>query len=145
MLRVRLENAVECRSTTVVIEPVELTGVTLPVTPGGMSPVLPAVLFPTTDSVGTCDVVADVLLLLEDDEVSPGKADGVGISATAEGVWLTLEGDKVLGVPDKAVSMSWVVPSVGVSSLWEDERVDVIPAETLLAPDSVLVSMVWVV
>ena len=134
----------ECRSATVVIEPVELTGVTLPVTPGGLSPGLPALLFPTTDSVGTCDVVADVLLPLEDDEVSPGEADGVALSATVEGVWLTLEGDEGLGVPDMAVFMSWVVPSVGVSSLWEDEGEDVIAADKLLIADSVLVSMVWV-
>ena len=137
-----MECAVECPSGPLVIEPVELTGVTLPVTPGGMSPVLPAVLFPTIDSVGTCDVVADVLLLLEDDEVSPGEADGVGISVTAEGVWLIVEDDEVLGVPDMAVS--WVVPSVGVSPLREDEGEDVIIAETLLVADSVLVSMVWV-
>ena len=40
--------------------------------------------------------------------------------------------------------VSWVVPSVGVSPLWEDEGEDVIIAETLLVADSVLVSMVWV-
>ena len=137
-----MECAVECPSGPLVIEPVELTGVTLPVTPGGMSPVLPAVPFPTIDSVGTCDVFADVLLLLEDLEVSPGEADGVGISVTAEGVWLTLERDEVLGVSDKA--MSWVESSVGVCSLREDEGVDGIIAETLLVADSVLVSMVWV-
>ena len=82
------------------------------------------------------------MLPLEDLEVSPGEADGVGISVTAEGVWLTLERDEVLGVSDKA--MSWVESSVGVCSLREDEGVDVIIAETLLVADSVLVSMVWV-
>ena len=108
-----------------------------------MCPVVPAGVSDAISVVGTCDVIGDVLLPLEDLEVSPGEADGVGISVTAEGVWLTLERDEVLGVSDKA--MSWVESSVGVCSLREDEGVDVIIAETLLVADSVLVSMVWVV
>ena len=107
-----------------------------------MCPVVPAGVSDAISVVGTCDVIGDVLLPLEDLEVSPGEADGVGISVTAEGVWLIVEDDEVLGVPDMAVS--WVVPSVGVSPLREDEGEDVIIAETPLVADSVLVSMAWV-
>ena len=74
--------------------------------------VVPAGVSVAIDVVGTCDVVADVLLPLEDLEVSPGEADGVAISDSVGTVWLTLEGDKVLGVSDKAVS--WVESSVVV-------------------------------
>ena len=77
-----------------------------------MCPVVPAGVSVAIDVVGTCDVVADVLLPLEDLEVSPGEADGVAISDSVGTVWLTLEGDKVLGVSDKAVS--WVESSVVV-------------------------------
>ena len=73
--------------------------VTLPVTGSDMCLVVPAeVSVAIGGVVETCDVVADVLLPLKDIEVSPGEADGVAISDTVEGVWLTLEGDKVLGV-----------------------------------------------
>ena len=89
--------------------------------------VVPAGVSVAISVVRTCDTVGDVLLSLEDDEVSPGEADGVGISVTAEGVWLTLEGDEVLGVPDMAVS-SVVAPEV-MWSLGVDEGVDVFAAE----------------
>ena len=46
--------------------------------------VVPAGVSVAIDVVGTCDVVADVLLPLEDDEVSPGEADGVAIFDTLE-------------------------------------------------------------
>ena len=63
-----------------------------------MCPVVPAGVSVAIGVVGTCDVVADVLLPLGTNEVSPGEADGMAISDTVEGVWLTLERDKVLGV-----------------------------------------------
>ena len=73
--------------------------VTLPITGSDVCLVVPAeVSVAIGGVVGTSDVVADVLLPLEDDEVSPGEADGMAISDTVEGVWLTLEGDEVFGV-----------------------------------------------
>ena len=94
-----MECAVECPPGPLVIRPVELMWVTLPITGSDVCLVVPAeVSVAIGGVVGTSDVVADVLLPLEDLEVSPGEADGVGISVTAEGVWLTLEGDEVFGV-----------------------------------------------
>ena len=72
--------------------------VTLPITGSDVYLVVPAGVSVAIDVVGTCDVVGDVLLPLGTKEVSPGEADGMAISDTVEGVWLTLEGDEVLGV-----------------------------------------------
>ena len=81
-----------------VIRPVELMWVTLPITGSDVYLVVPAGVSVAIDVVGTCDVVGDVLLPLGNEEVSPGETDGVAIFDTVEGVWLTLEGDKVFGV-----------------------------------------------
>ena len=83
-----------------------------------------------TGVVGISEVVAGVLLTVEEDEMSAVAGDDVGISDRVEVLCLTLEGLDVPAVP--MVAVSWGVSCVEVDPRVEDEGVDVISVEMVL-------------
>ena len=120
----------DCSSTPVVLEGIEVTTVKFAVSGYDVCFVFPPVVTVDTDVMEISDVTACELLAWEEAEVSSVEDVDVGISDTVEGLWLTLEGDEVRASPEVEVSCEML--SVRVCPLRDDEGVDVIIAEIVL-------------
>lgn len=123
-----VEDAVVCPSSPVVMENVEVTGVKLPISGWDVCFVISIVVSVDIGDGGTSDVTTCMLLALEEAEVSSLEVVNMDTS-DPEGLWLTLEGDKVLSFPE--VDVSCEMFSVSVCPLREEEGV-VITAEIVL-------------
>ena len=113
-----------------VLVTLEGTGVALVRSDGDTCVVISCVVSLDTGVVGVSEIMAGVLLTVEEDEMSAVAADDVGTPDRVEVLSPTLEGLEVPAVPEVAVS--WEVVSVGVDPRVEDEGVDVITVEMVL-------------
>ena len=117
------EGKVDCTSSPVVIETVEVTGVIFLVTVGDVSIVFSTGVSVEPGDVIICEVVGDLLLPLDGEKFLSLEVGVVNIPDVVAGVWLTLAGDEVVVSPEEDVS--WGVPSVRVCPRGDDEGVDV--------------------
>ena len=118
------EGKVDCTSSPVVIETVEVTGVIFLVTVGDVSLVFSTVVSVEVGDVIVSDVVGNVLLPLDGEKFLSLEVGVVNIPDVVAGVWLTLAGDEVVVSPEEDVS--WGVPAVRVCPRGDDEGVDVV-------------------